>query len=357
MIDVWCTLLPDVENPLTHNAEVKFFLGAAEIMARVRVLGVTQLEPGQDGFLQLMLKDPVVALRGDRFIIRLPSPAATIGGGQVVDPHPKRRHKRFNTQRLDELEQLLVGTPEEIMLQAAQKLGPASQDALVHESGLETGPAQNAIEQLISQGDLIELKGRRSILSAGTYHLLTERLAESLTAFHQQFPLRPGMPRESLKSQLRLKNDVFDALLSRMAGESILVETGALVHMTGHEVSFTANQQDHINKLLKAFEEKPYSPPSVKQAEEIVGEEVLIALIETGQLIRLGEEVLFTTEVFQEMRNAVISQIEAHGSITLAELRDQFDTSRKYAVAVLEHLDQTGVTVRKGDARQLRRRG
>ncbi len=88
MIDVWCTLLPDAEMPLKHNTEVKFFLSAAEVIARVQVLGIQELSPGKDAFLQLMLNEPVVALRQDRFIIRLPSPAATIGGGQVVDLTP-----------------------------------------------------------------------------------------------------------------------------------------------------------------------------------------------------------------------------------------------------------------------------
>jgi selenocysteine-specific elongation factor len=357
MIDVWCTLLKDIEDPLKHNTEVKFFLGAAEVMARVRVLGAGELKPGQDGFLQLMLKDPVVTLRGDRFIIRLPSPAATIGGGQVVDPHPKRRHKRFNTQRLEELEKLLVGTPDEIMLQTAQKLGPTSLDNLVSASGLEAEPAQNAVSQLISQGDLVELKGRRLLLSADSVQRFTEEIQEKLNAFHKDYPLRPGMPRERLKSQLGLANEVFDALLRRMAEDGILEEFGAALRAKAHKVIFTPDQKKKIDSLLNAFRDAPYSPPTVKQAEEQVGEELLNALVETGQLIQLGEDVLFTTDVFQEMRDYVIRHIEDQGNITLAELRDKFDTSRKYAVAVLEYLDQTGVTIRRDDVRQLRRRG
>ena len=357
MIDVWCTLIKDIEDPLKHNTEVKFFLGAAEVMARVRVLGAGELKPGQDGFLQLMLKDPVVTLRGDRFIIRLPSPAATIGGGQVVDPHPKRRHKRFNTQRLEELEKLLVGTPEEIMLQTAQKLGPASLDNLVSASGLEAEPAQNAVSQLIIQGNLVELKARRLLLSADSVQRFTDEIQEKLNAFHKDYPLRPGMPRERLKSQLGLANEVFDALLRRMAEGGILEEFGAAIRAKAHKVIFTPDQKKKINSLLKAFRDAPYSPPTVKQAEEQVGEDLLNALVETGQLIQLGEDVLFTTDAYQEMRDYVIWHIEEQGNITLAELRDKFDTSRKYAVAVLEHLDQTGVTIRRDDVRQLRRRG
>jgi selenocysteine-specific elongation factor len=355
MIDVWCTLLPDVEMPLRHNTEVKFFLGAAEVMARVRLLGVRELTPGQDAFLQLMLEKPLVALRQDRFIIRIPSPAATIGGGQVVDPHPKRRHKRFNPQRLEELERLLIGTPEEILLQTAQKCGPASLTEIVSASGLESEPAGQAAASLIDQGELIPLKGDRLLITAADAQRFTNLMMENLAAFHREFRLRPGMPREQLKSQVGLAGDVFDALAKRLAREGRLEEFGATLRASGFDVVFSGEQQKKIVDLMQAFEAQPYSPPSVKQCEEAVGEELLVALVETGQLVQLGEDVLFKPEIYQEMRDAVIAHIKANGGITLAELRDRFNTSRKYAVAVLEYLDQTGVTIRRGDSRLLRR--
>ena len=355
MIDVWCTLLPDAEMPLKHNTEVKFFLGAAEVIARVRVLGVQELAPGDDAFLQLMLNEPVVALRQDRFILRLPSPAATIGGGQVVDPNPKRRHKRFNPQRLEELERLLIGTPEEILLQTAQKIGAASLEEIITHSGLESQPATVAADHLLKAGDLIELKGKRLLLSSESVRLFSGSLQQHLSDYHAQYPLRTGMPKERLKSQLGLANDVFDTILKRMASDNVLVESGASVRLIQHQVQFTDAQQALIDQLLKDFDANPYSPPSVKQSEQQVGEEVLTALVETGQLMQLGEDVLFKTETYKEMRETVISHIQAHGSIALAELRDTFATSRKYAVAILDQLDQSGVTIRRGDVRVLRR--
>jgi len=356
MIDVWARLLPDADTPLKHNTEVKLFVGAAEVMARARVLGMAELAPGRDGFLQLMLEDPIVVRRQDRFIIRRPSPSATIGGGQVVDAHPKSRHKRFNPQRLDELEKLLVGTPEEILAQTAEKLGAASLDQIISSSGLEAEPANSAAESLLSQGQLVALRGKQLVLNTGSVQRIQQNIEEALTAFHKQYPLRPGMPKERLKSQLGLGNEVFDALLRRMAEEKILVETGALVQLNQFEVTFTEEQKSQIKNLLQEFGAQPYSPPSVKKCEDAIGAELLTAMIETGHLVQLGEDVLFTSETYQEMRAAVIAHIETQGSITLAELRDKFNTSRKYAVSVLEHLDQTGVTIRRGDLRELRRR-
>ena len=355
MIDVWCTLLSDADAPLRHNTEVKFFLGAAEIMARVRLLGVDQLMPGQEAFLQLMLENPAVALRGDRFIIRRPSPPATVGGGQVLDPHPKRRHKRFNETRLDELARLLVGTPEEILYQAAAKVSPASLTQIIEASGLEPEPALQAAAALTDAGSLVELHGVKLVITADALDSLQQKALSTLDAYHHQFPLKPGMPREQLKSQLGVPSEVFDALVRRLAASRDLEEAGARLNLAGHAVVFSEAQQKQVQALLAQFAAAPYAPPTRKQCLESMDEPLLNALVETGQLVQVNEEVLILPEAYQAMRAAVIEHIKAQGQITLAELRDQFDTSRKYAVAVLEHLDQTGITLRRGDIRVLRR--
>lgn len=356
MIDVWFTLLSDAKEPLKHNTEVKLFIGAAEVMARLRLLGVEELAPGKDAFLQLMLQSPIVALRQDRFIIRRPSPPATIGGGQVVDPHPRKRHRRYNTNRLEELEQLLIGTPEDILFQSAQKLGAASLEEIIKASGLEKEQSAIAADQLINQESLIELKGKHLLLPVDQVVALKKGLKNSLEKFHQENPLKPGMPREQLKSQLNIDPNVYDALISQMVDEDILEEFGAKLRITGHKVQFTKAQQEKINSLMEQFESDPYTPPSFKESAEVIGEDLVTALVETGQLVQLSEDVLLNSSVFTEMKGAVIDHIRENGSITLAELRDKFNTSRKYAVAVLEYLDQAGVTIRQEDVRKLRRK-
>ena len=355
MMDVWCTLLDDIGSPLKHNSEVKLFLGAAEVMARVRVLGVQELEPGKDGFLQLMLQEPVVAQRQDRFIIRRPSPSATIGGGQVVDPHPQRRHKRFNPDRLAELEQLLVGTPEEILIQSAFSLVAGQAGEMIAASGLEPDVANTALNVLLENGSLVALDGTQKIIPAATLQQMKIAVQEALSAYHSQYPLRLGMPREQLKSQLAFPPGLFDAVVRQMNTEQALVAYDAKVRLAGHQVQFTKEQQKAIDQLLHQFQEQPTTPPSVKQCVDAIGEELTDALIETGQLVQPAEDVVFQPAIFEKMQSLAIEHLREHGSITLAELRDKLQTSRKYAVAVLEFLDSTGVTVRKGDSRQLRR--
>ena len=355
MVDVWCDLLVDAEDELKHNMEVKVFLGAAEVMARVRLLGVEQLSPGNGAYLQLMLQKPLVTRRGDRFIIRRPSPSATIGGGQILDAHPQHRHKRFNADRLAALESLLIGSPEEVFLQTALKLGPTSLEEIINGSGLEADTAKKAADELVAGGALIPLKGFSLMVSTEAVERITADIHTALSAFHAQYPLRLGMPREQLKSQLGLATPVFDALISRMGSDQILEEFNAKLRLRGHQVIFSDKQQDLIRALLEKFTAQPFSPPTVKQSLEEIGESLLTALVETGQLIQVEEDVLFQPEIYQQMRAAVVDHIQTQGSITLAELRDKFDTSRKYVVAVLEYLDKTGVTVRRGDVRVLRR--
>lgn len=355
MMDVWCTLLDDIDSPLKHNSEVKLFLGAAEVMARVRVLGVQELEPGKDTFLQLMLQEPVVAQRQDRFIIRRPSPSATIGGGQVVDPHPLRRHKRFNPDRLAELEQLLIGTPEEILMQSAHSLVAGQAGEIIAASGLEPDVANTALKVLLENGSLLALDGSQIIIPADMLQQMKNAMEETLSAYHNQYPLRLGMPREQLKSQLAFPLGLFDAVVRQMSTEQTLMTYQAKVRLAGHQVQFTKEQQKAINQLLLQFQEQPTTPPSLKQCVEAIGGELTDALLETGQLVQPAEDVVFLPVIFEEMQTLAIEHLRTHGSITLAELRDQLHTSRKYAVAVLEFLDSSGVTVRKGDSRQLRR--
>ena len=357
MIDVWVRLLKDATGPLKHNSEMKLFLGASEVIARVRLLGAQELKPGEEGFLQLMLQHPVVALRQDRFILRRPSPSETIGGGQVVDPHPKRRHKRFNETKLEELTQMMVGTPEEILMQSARQSGAISRGKLVELSGLEPDQAQAAIESLLAGGELTALNGKNLLISTDQFERLQADLLHTLEVFHRQNPLQLGMPRERLRTDNDLSAELFDALVAQLSANDEVIAENAFVRMTGHTIQLTDAQQAKVDSLLRAFATRPYTPPSVKESQDITGEDLVTVLVQTGRLAQLGEDVLLQPEVLKEMQDAVVEIIKQNGSVTLSELRDRFQTSRKYAVAVLEDLDARGITVRKGDGRVLHKKG
>ena len=364
---LWGDLGPYAQRPLRHNTQLKFYSGAAEVMARVRLLGSEALLPGQTGWLQLELQEPVAVLKGDRYIVRLPSPATTVGGGIVVDSHPGRKHRRFRPEVVDRLETLAEGSPSSILLQALKRESPVTVGTLFEKARLGDG-ARDALHQLLEQDEALLLgSGKRSEAPAGPgigastqlivgrewWRRLVDRAVGQLTNYHESYPLRRGMPREALRSGLRLEPRVFDAAMAQAKAEGALVDDGATVRLPSHRVRFAPEQSQRVDTLLSRFRSQPFAPPSVKESSELVGEDVLRVLLQRGELVQVSADVLFLSEVYEEMVRRVRERIQHQGSITLGEVRDTFGSSRKYAQALLEHLDEAGVTKRVGDRRVL----
>lgn len=359
-VDARLRLLKDASAPLKHGAEVKVFLGAAETIAAVRVLGADELAPASEGWAQLELRDPLVAVRGDRLILRRPSPTETIGGGVIADPHPKGRHKRFDEATLSSLESLARGSPADVLLEAALALSPASAKEVMARSGLESEAAVSAMNELLANGTLVNLDGGEwrtdsLVMPASRWDALQDKTLQIVGEYHKSFPLRKGIPREELKSKLKLAPRVFNAGLALIANRKVVDENGAFVALPAHAVRLDAAQQVKVKALMRRFETNPSAPPSVKESQAEVGEEVYNALIEMGELTAVSQEVVFRSKDYAAMTEKVKSFIAQNGQTTLAEVRDLLGTTRKYAQALLEHLDAVGVTVRDGDARRLKR--
>jgi selenocysteine-specific elongation factor len=180
-----------------------------------------------------------------------------------------------------------------------------------------------------------------------------------VSAYHKANPLRRGISREELKSRLRGATQtsprIFNAALRKLIEEGTLKESGPVISLPDHAIRFNAQQQDHIDLLLKRFAANPFSPPTLKECQAEIGEEVTSALFELGQLAFVPPDVVFRKEDYERMVADVRGLIQTNGSITVAQARDHFNTSRRYVLAFLEHLDASGVTVRDGDARRLRR--
>jgi len=279
-----------------------------------------------------------------------------------VDPHPGRKHRRFRPQVIERLETLAVGSPPEILLQTLDRQGPVIIRDLLKTSMLGEA-APDALAQLLDRGQVIPLTGDEKKGAAGKGELvashewwtaLMERLSDELSSYHEEFPLRKGMPLEALRSRLRLEPKVFDAVLARAAAEGALISEGAAAQLASHTIQLTPKQEEQVDALLSRFRREPYAPPSVKESKEAVGTEVLNMLLLQGTLVQVSPAVLFLSETYEEMVRRIKLHIEREGSISLAQTRDRFDSSRKYAQAILEHLDAIGVTKRVGDERVLR---
>jgi selenocysteine-specific elongation factor len=358
LVDVRLDYLASAAHPLKHNTRLKFFCGSAEVMARARLLGQEVLAPGASGWVQLELTEPLPLMRGDRFIVRIPSPAATVGGGIVADPNPGRKHRRFRSEVIVRLETLARGTPSEVLLQGLERRGPLSLPDLLEVSGVGEG-ARQALEVLLEEGQALVLDADGTLaptsllVSRSWWSEKTERAHLALADHHRRYSLRPGMGREALRSTLRLEARVFNGLLARAAAEGVVVDDGATVRLPGHEIRFSPDQQRAVDDLLAAFRRAPYAPPSVKDSTAAVGEDVLTVLLNRRDLVQVSPDVLFLSATYGDMVERVREYIRQHGSITLGGTRDLFNTSRKYAQGLLEHLDAIGVTKRVADERVL----
>lgn len=347
LVDVAYRHLATAETPLKHNSEVKLFVGSAEILARARVLGAAEIAPGATGWVQLALRQPAAVVRGDRFILRRPSPPTTLGGGEVLDAHPGRQHRRFRPDVLARLQTLAVGTPGDLLLQKLQRLEPIPLAKFQREAGLEPAQFAEALAEVLGDGRARQLD--QLLLSESRFQTAIGQMGQTVGQYHAQYPLRLGMPREELRSRLKLTAALFNALLPH----SELVEESALVRTTDHTIRFTAAQQARVDGLLAQFGRAGVNSPSVKEAQAAVGEDVYYALVDLGELVPLNEGVVYGREEYGRLVAQISEFMRQNGSTSAAEVRDLLDTSRKYVIALLEHLDQRQLTRRTGEVREL----
>ena len=362
-LDVHFRLLPDANQPLKHNDEVKLYIGSAETLARVRVLGSEIVSPGEEGWLQLEPIRMVVAVRGDRFILRRPSPGETLGGGIVVDPFPKSRHRRFLLETTARLETLAQGSPSEVLLQALTSFGIIQMKELFERSGLEGEITLEAVGELSRQGDLVVLPPASAdqlsltsdtlVVSRPNLDQIISRTVQIVENFHKNFPLKRGMLKEELKSRLSFSTRVFNAIILAIVNRNELLESGPLIMQPKHTIRFSPQQELSVNKLLQQFASSPFTPPSVKDCKSEVGDDVYNAMVEQEKLVQVSPEVVFDQAIYRKMVEEVRQLLKKNGSVTAAQVRDLFNTSRKYVLALLEHLDTIGITVREGDIRRL----
>ncbi|MBN1660890.1 MAG: selenocysteine-specific translation elongation factor [Anaerolineae bacterium] len=375
LVDCHLRYLPDAPAALRHNTPVSFFSGAAESIARVRLLGKKVMDPGEEGWVQLRLEEPVALVKGDRYILRQPSPSITIGGGIVINPFPGRRHRRFRPEVIEGLETLAHGSPGEILQQDLERREPSEVRDLLKRTSLSRDVAVESLHTLVVEGQVLVLdeglggkvpdrvaEGAYVVTRSG-WGAVRERLEGLLEGYHRAHPLRAGMPREEVKSRLAryfrdLSPRLFNEVVARAMCEGWLAVAGGSgerLHLTSHCVQFTPAQEKAVAALLERFRQSPYTPPSVSQAEEAVGSDVFSALVEQGHLAKLSEDVVLLRETYEEMRDAVIRYLQTHDTgITVAQVRDMFDTSRKYTLAVLGYMDEQRITRRVGDERVLR---
>ena len=335
-------ILADARHPLKNNAERQVYVLAAEATVQIRLLDTDELKPGESSWVQLLLDRPLPIVNGDRFVIR--STTETLGGGVVIDAQA-RRLPRFKPDVIASLKMKEKGSPSDLVLAVLDARRFLEESEVLSQVSLPPDEVTRAIDTLKQQGAIWRL-GQSLLFSVLGWKNLGEETRRVIQEYHTRFPTKAGIPKVELANRLKLGKNT-PLVLEKLAAERIVINEGMAVRLPEFAVRLTPGQQAKIDAFLKALAENPYSPPT----ELIPEPDLLTLLVERHQVVKLNENVAVSKKAYDEMVERVLVHLKDKGKITLAEVRDMFQTSRKYAQALLEYLDGEKVTRRVGDER------
>jgi len=341
-VDARVRVLASAPRALRHGGELLLHTGTVEVGCRAILLEADAIEPGAQGWVQLYLERPIAAANGDRFILRIPSPSWTVAGGQISDIAP-RRHPRHDVSVRESLERRAAGD----LLQEELRKYPR---------GVTVSALLKATTA--SDANVSHLRARRLgdwLFADEAWAAIADRAEHAVAEYHGAHPLRRGMPREELRNRLGLQPAVFGAVISALAEERRVAEKDGEVAAPGHEVAVEASGGTSA-RLLELLSAEPFAPPSLSEAMRTSGAttEMVRALAQRGDIVRLNDDVAFTRDAYEQAVVAVKELIAGEGSVSVARLRDRLGASRRPMLALLEYLDAARVTRRVGDARVLR---
>jgi selenocysteine-specific elongation factor len=353
-LDVRLALLPEVKHSLRHGQQLMLYHATAEHLVELSLLEGDQLQPGAGGLAQLFSATPMVALPGDRFILRVPSPPQTVAGGVILDVAP-RRHRRRDATVLQSL-QARVGADAGATVSLEVAKHPLGVTLHELESRLGSTKDQLAVSlselQSVGRVKQVGLKW----LSASAWNSLGLRITRVLEDFHRGQPLRRGMPREQVRSKVGIPADLFSAAVSTMVADGALEERLTELALSGHRAGLSQEQEAAAAALLAELELQPFNPPPLADlmSRHRISSAVLQYLVQENRLVRLNDETVFARSAYEQAVERLRHHLNQHRTLTVASARDVLGSSRRYVLPLLEWLDAQKITRRVGDDRILR---
>lgn len=359
IIDAKLTVLGDGKE-LTHRERVRIHIGTSEVLARLRTIEDESIKPGETGYCQLVLEGPVVAAREDLFILRTYSPAHTVAGGKVLNASPLR-WKRRSSRTVDILKREDSGEPEDLvrLVFELQDKELKTREDLRKATLLDPGVIRTQIRALIKKGEIIDFDNNQAFVSAMGVAGLWEQAQELLDKFHQEYALRKGYPKEELRSRIvpNWESKVFNNLLELWAGEGKVDLHDKEVSLPGQGLQLTQEQTQKAEAIAVDLDKAGFSPPSLDElaTKYALGQkefgEIMNFLNLQGTVIKVAEGLIFHTNQVERAKELAKDIIKAEGGLETAVFRDATNSSRKYAIALLEYFDGIKWTKRIGDKR------
>lgn len=361
--DAWVTYLAGEQKPFESGTRVHVHHGTREVIGRVLLMDAEALMPGERGYAQLRLEEPLMPRYGDRFIIRRYSPMWTIGGGMVLDVLPPRR-TRLREHERELLEALRVG---DLGGAALGLLRSRAMPMTGAEVALALGLARSQVADELDRAQDLE----RLTVGSETFFVTREALAGALdtieaqlSAFHSENPTATGISALALRDRVdrRLGPRVFDALLVRAAEAGKAVVAGGEVRHPRAVSAALADEEMARERLRAVLAEQGLQPQGVAELSRAVGapldvvRRALAKLVAAGEAVRVGSDMHFDAAAVDEARQRIVAYLREHGTMLAKDARDVIGSSRKYVLPLLEYFDAQGITKRQGDVRTLGKR-
>ena len=362
MLDVRLQNLKDSGRVIKNDSQVHLFHGTAELLAKVVLFGRDELKPGESCYAQLRLTEPISSKNGDRFVVRFFSPLETIGGGVILDDQP-RRHKRSDPKIQEILKIKESGSRDDLTVQLLAEFGTKLPTAaqLVTKLQREEADIQDELYHLCSRGLAMEaLPGRYIVASA--VDKVWKDCQDVLGQYHKQNPLHAGIQSAELRQKLckGMERSCADALISILHQEGKIRKLGDRYALSDFTVTLTKRQRTIREKLMGIYSTAGIETPITEHVmegfpsnERGEAKHVLESLLTSGELVLLTPQICLYRKDYDRILEAARAHFAENGSLTLAQLRDMLNTSRKYAQALVEYFDKIHITRKDGDIHYL----
>lgn len=359
-LDTKLRLLSSGSRTLKNWNRVRFHLGTDETLGRVVLLDRDELIPGEEAFVQMVMEKPVVAAKGDPFVIRYYSPVDTIGGGTVIDPQAPHQ-KRFKEAVLNDLAIKEEGSLYDLLLHELENtdeiLGLTD---LVRKTGSAEEKIEEELDQLLIDEKIIDIskKGSYFISNPGLERIYA-KMADTINDYQKKYPLRAGYPKEDMRSRLfaKINPKVFNTVIKYLEEEGRIVVKNNLMGLPGYLPVPGEREYKTIAVIKTMMQERLFTPPGLEEISSASGTpetelaEIISYLIDQDELVKISEGLYFSRTAIETGQNLLNDYFTRDKELSLATARDIFNTSRKYALPLIEYYDRMHFTRRVGDIR------
>ena len=355
-------MLPHSKAHLKNGSDIKFHTGTSDPIATMFLLEGNSVAAGQECLIQVKLKEPIVAGPRDRFIIRTLSPVQTIGGGIIIEALPEKLRRNIPEVLADAKQRAEAVTSDKDFVKCSIKTAQdfvATEAELSLRTKLLPEPLKKVLTELINEKKVIEI-GANLYIHSDSIDYIQKRLLDIVNGFHRNNPESPGISIEQFYQVSGFRKDVFDGVVKLLISQDKLVENKQRLALPAHREMFSEEERRLLEKVESLFSARPFNPP---QSQEIVEhtaataeliDKILRILIEQGRLVRVEQDLFFHSDAIEKARQILTSFINKEGKLESVKFKYLLNTSRKFAIPLLDYFDRIGVTRPVGHTRYLK---